>query len=86
MKTLTDSTGKSYLMSIPITLDCTKEQMEALKMEKQIALTCSSISASSEVYAIIENPVFFENRKKEIAARVLGTLSKKNSKVMKILN
>jgi hypothetical protein len=54
-------------------------------MEKQIALTCSSLSAS-EVYAIIENPVFFENRKEEIAARVLGTLSKKNSKVMKILN
>jgi hypothetical protein len=59
--------------------------MEALKIKKHIALICSSISAS-EVYAIIENPVFFENRKEEIAARVLGTLSNKNSKVMKILN
>jgi ATP sulfurylase len=58
--------------------------MQALKMEKKIALTCSAISGS-DIYAIIENPVFFENRKEEISARVFGTLSAKHPKVERIL-
>ena len=84
MKTLTDSTGKRHLMSVPITQHCTKEQVQALKMEKKIALTCSALSGS-DVYAIIENPIFFENRKEEISARVFGTLSTKHPKVERIL-
>lgn len=57
--------------------------MQNLKSEKFIALTCSALS--SDVYAVIENPVFFENRKEEISARVFGTLSTKHPKVERIL-
>jgi 3'-phosphoadenosine 5'-phosphosulfate synthase len=84
MKTLTDDNFNRHLIAVPITLHCTNDQMEALKMEKQIALTCSALS-DSEVYAIIENPVFFENRKEEIAARVLGTLSTIHPKMERIM-
>jgi hypothetical protein len=42
-----------------------------LKGEKRIALRCSAISP--DVFAVIENPVFFENRKEEISARIFGT-------------
>jgi ATP sulfurylase len=58
--------------------------MQSLKMEKKIALTCSALSGN-DVYAIIENPIFFENRKEEISARVFGTLSVKHPKVERIL-
>ena len=34
---------------------------------------------------MIDNPVFFENRKEEISARVFGTLSTKHPKVERIL-
>ena len=84
MKTLTNSNGLRHLLPIPITLHCSKDQMEKLKMEKHIALTCSALSAS-EVYAIIETPFFFENHREEIAARVLGTLYNRNPKVERIL-
>ena len=84
MKTLTDNNGKRHLMSVPITQHCTKEQMEALKFEKNIALKCSVLSAN-DVYAIIENPIFFKNRKEEISARVFGTFSTKHPKVERIL-
>ena len=84
MKTLTDSNGVRHILPIPIILHCTKDQMEKLKMEKYIALSCSALSPI-EVYAVIENPVFFENRREEIAARVLGTLSNRHPKVERIL-
>jgi len=58
--------------------------MLALKGEKLIALKCSALGNES-VYALIENPVFFENRKEEISARVFGTLSTKHPKVERIL-
>lgn len=81
MKTLTDPvTGKKTLMSVPITQHATKEQQEALKGEKQIALK----SQAGEILAIIENPVFFENRKEEISTRVFGTASTKHCKVERI--
>jgi 3'-phosphoadenosine 5'-phosphosulfate synthase len=83
MKTLTDNVGKRHLFSVPITQHCTKEQMLSLKNEKKIALTCSALSG--DVYAIIENPVFYENRKEEISARFFGTLSTKHPKVERIL-
>jgi ATP sulfurylase len=34
---------------------------------------------------VIENPVFFENRKEEIATRILGTFSLKHPKVERIM-
>jgi hypothetical protein len=71
MKTLTDSTGKRHLMSVPITQHITKEQYETLKNEKKVAIKCTAIS--NDVLAIIEEPTFFENRKEEISARVFGT-------------
>jgi ATP sulfurylase len=36
--------------------------------------------------AVLENPVFFENRKEEIAARICGTFSLKHPKVEKIMS
>lgn len=59
--------------------------MESLKGEKRIALRCSAIGSSDDVYAVIENPVFYENRKEEISARVLGTLSVNHPKVERIM-
>ena len=35
--------------------------------------------------AVIEEPVFFENRKEEISARVFGTQSTKHPKVERIM-
>jgi 3'-phosphoadenosine 5'-phosphosulfate synthase len=37
------------------------------------------------VYAIIENPVFYENRKEEISSRIFGTFSIRHPKVENIL-
>jgi 3'-phosphoadenosine 5'-phosphosulfate synthase len=84
MKTLTDSVGKRHLFSVPITQSCTKEQMEALKGEKRIALRCSELK-NEDVYAVIENPVFYPNRKEEIAARIFGTFSTKHPKVERLM-
>lgn len=83
MKTLTDSQGNKHLFSVPITQHVTKEQMEELKGEKKIALKCSALS--EDVYAVIENPVFFENRKEEICARTFGTFSLKHPKIERIM-
>lgn len=60
-----------------------KEEFEALKGEKRIALKCSRVS--QDVLAIIENPVFFENRKEEICTRTFGTFSVKHPKVERIM-
>lgn len=84
MKTLTDSTGFRHLFSVPITQHVTTEQYEALKTEKRIALRCPKV-CNNEVLAVIENPVFFENRKEEICARVFGTFSLKHPKVERIM-
>lgn len=83
MKTITDSNGKRQLFSVPITQDVTKEQAQELKGEKKIALKCSKLSP--EVLAVIEEPVFFENRKEEISARIFGTQSVKHCKVERIM-
>lgn len=71
MKTITGPTGKKHLISVPITQSVTKEQVDSFKGEKRIALKCSLVS--NEVLAVIENPVFFDNRKEEICARTFGT-------------
>lgn len=83
MKTLTDSVGNKSLFSVPITQHVTKEQFLELKGEKAVALRCSSIS--DRVLAVIENPVFFANRKEEISARTFGTFSEKHPKVERIM-
>lgn len=84
MKTLTDSTGFKHLFSVPITQSVTKEQYETLKSEPRIALRCPNVN-NNEVLAIIENPVFFNNRKEEICARIFGTFSLKHPKVERIM-
>jgi 3'-phosphoadenosine 5'-phosphosulfate synthase len=84
MKTLTDSLGNRHLFSVPITQHATKEQAEALKSQAKIALRCPKV-LGGEVLAVIENPVFFENRKEEICARVFGTFSLKHPKVERIM-
>lgn len=55
-----------------------------MKGEKKIALKCTALK-TDDVYAIIENPVFFENRKEEISARIFGTFSTKHPKVERIM-
>jgi 3'-phosphoadenosine 5'-phosphosulfate synthase len=82
MKTVSDNLGKRHLMSVPITQHVTAEQREALQGEKKIALRCPQIS--DKVLAVIEEPVFFDNRKEEICARTFGTLSAKHPKAQTI--
>jgi len=60
----------------------TKEEVEHLKGEKKVALRCSKLG--NHVLAVIENPVFFENRKEEINTRTFGTTSLKHPKVERI--
>lgn len=71
MKTITTDDHKKHLFSVPITQPVTKEEMEALKGEEKIALKCSKISPHA--LAVIEKPVFFDNRKEEICSRTFGT-------------
>lgn len=82
MKTITDNHGKKHLFSVPITQHVTKEQADSLKGEKKIALKCAK---THNLLAVIENPVFFENRKEEISARIFGTQSVKHCKVERIM-
>jgi 3'-phosphoadenosine 5'-phosphosulfate synthase len=83
MKTLTVN-GHKHLFSVPITQHVTKEQKEALKGEKRIALRSPKV-LSGEVLAVIENPVFYENRKEEISTRIFGTFSLKHPKIERIV-
>lgn len=57
--------------------------METLKGESKIAIKCSKISPN--VLAVIEEPVFFDNRKEEISTRTFGTFSTKHPKVERIM-
>lgn len=82
MKTITDSNGKKHLFSVPITQDCTTQQATDLKGEKKIALKCSK---TQTLVAVIEEPVFYSNRKEEICSRIFGTQSTKHCKVERIM-
>lgn len=82
MNTISDSEGKQHLMSVPITLDVTSEQKESLSSAKRVALKCSEVG--EEVLAVIEEPVFYDNRKEEISARTFGCQSKKHPKIERI--
>jgi 3'-phosphoadenosine 5'-phosphosulfate synthase len=84
MKTLTDSTGHKHLFSVPITQAVTKEQKEQLQGEKRIALRSPAVSGG-HVIAVIEDPVFYENRKEEISTRIFGTFSLKHPKIERII-
>jgi 3'-phosphoadenosine 5'-phosphosulfate synthase len=83
MKTITTADGHKHLFSVPITQSLTKEEHEHLKGEKKIVLRCTKVSPHP--LAIIENPVFFENRKEEISTRTFGTFSQKHPKVERIM-
>lgn len=78
MKTVTDEHGQRHLLSVPITQHVTDEEKQALTGHKRVALKCTAIS--QDVLAVINEPVFFENRKEEITARTFGTLSAKHPK------
>lgn len=82
MKTITTDDGKKHLFSVPITQSLSKDEVDSLKNEPRIALKCSKLG--TEVLAVIENPVFFENRKEEISTRTFGTSSLKHPKVERI--
>lgn len=70
MNTITDADGERHIQSVPITQYVTKDQMEALKDEKKIALTWKG-----DVLAVIEDPEFFDNRVEEISTKTFGTRS-----------
>ena len=70
MKTVSDAHGERHLLSVAITQSVTDEQKAALTGHKKVALKCSAIS--NDVLAVINDPVFFENRKEEISARQFG--------------
>jgi 3'-phosphoadenosine 5'-phosphosulfate synthase len=73
MKTITDSVGQRHLLSVPITQPVTADQKAALEGESRIALKCSALG--DDVLAVIEKPVFFDNRREEINTRTFGTTS-----------
>ena len=78
MKTVSDSNGQRHLLSVQITQDVTEEQKASLAGQKKVAIKCSAIS--NDVLAVINEPVFFENRKEEICARQFGTFGFKHPK------
>lgn len=74
MKTITDSNGKRHLLSVPITQSVTAEQKASFEGARKIAIKCTAIG-SDDVLAVINNPVFFDNRKEEISTRTFGCMS-----------
>ncbi len=84
MKTITDPRDKRQdLFSVPITCDVTTEQKAALEKEERIAIKCTAVSG--DIYAVIEKPVFFPNRKEEICTRTYGTFSLKHPKIERVM-
>lgn len=82
MNTITDKNGEKHILSVPITQHVTTEQKEKLEGASRIAIRCAAISP--DVLAVIENPVFFENRKEEIATKTFGTRSKLHPKIARM--
>jgi 3'-phosphoadenosine 5'-phosphosulfate synthase len=80
-KTVTSDDGQKCLQSVPITCHITTEEMENCKGKERIALRHK---VSNKVLAVIENPSFFQNRKEEISARLVGTQSKLHPRVERI--
>ena len=69
-KTLTVD-GKVHLMSVPLTQHCTTADKE--RLEKATAVT---LTYKGKNLAVINKPVFFENRKEEICTRTFGCFEK----------
>jgi len=61
-------------LSVPITQHVTQAEKLKLEGKAKIAIKCSKVS--DQILAIINEPVFFENRKEEISTRVFGTFGK----------
>jgi len=83
MNTLTDKNGNKQPLSVPITQHVTAEQKAALEGEKKIAIKCTKFS--DKVLAVIDGPVFYDNRKEEICTRTFGTFSAKHPKAATIM-
>ena len=74
MKTITDGEGKRHLLSVPITQSVTAEQRSCFADSPKVVIKCTAIG-SDNVLAVINNPVYFDNRKEEICARTFGCMS-----------
>ena len=83
MKTLTDGEGKRHLLSVPITQPVTAEQKAELEGKDKIVLYSSALG-NEEPLAVINKPVFFDNRKEEICARTFGCMSANHPHAEKI--
>lgn len=70
-------------MSVPITQHVTQAEKLKLEGKAKIAIKCSKVS--DQILAIINEPVFFENRKEEISTRVFGTFGKTHPKIERIM-
>ncbi len=70
MKTVTDAEGKRHLLSVPMTMHLTEEQKAAIGDAAAFAIKYKGV-----IYATVNEPVFFENRKEEICARTFGCFS-----------
>jgi len=64
MHTIADEVGHRHLLSVPITQHVTAAQKAELTGQKKVALRYNG-----EIYAVINEPVFFDNRKEEICTR-----------------
>ncbi len=83
MKMITDDDGKKHILSVPITQHVTAGEKEKLEGKHKIAIKCTQLS--NDILAVIEEPVFFENRKEEISTRVFGTFGTTHPKIERIL-
>lgn len=75
--------GKKHILSVPITQDVSTEDKDRLQGKEKIAIKCSKVS--NEILAVIEEPVFYANRKEEISTRVFGTFGKTHPKIERIM-
>ena len=83
LKMITGSDGKKHMLSVPITQHITFKDKERFEGKSKIGIKCSKLS--DELLAVISEPVFFENRREEIATRVFDTFGKTHPKVERIL-
>jgi len=70
MKTITDKQGKRHLVSVPITMHVNEEQKALIGDAKKFAIKYKGV-----IYAVVNEPEFYENRKEEVCARTFGSFS-----------
>ena len=78
-KTLTIENDR-FLHSVPITCHASDEEKANCEGKSEITLR----DHNGNPIAVMDNPVFYENRKEEIAARLFGTTSNKHPKIENI--